>query len=183
MIKDALQFTVNRMNTYLKTRLGAQEDFVILSALSTPDGKLAIESGNKIVVTLANIEPEKVLQVNDYSKVSYTPSLSINLYILVSAYCPPTNYSDSLRMLSTAITFFQTYPVFSSQNEPDMAKSINKLTYDMIPQAFNDHSNLWSTIGVKYIPSVLYKIRMLTLTPDNYSPEWPSIMSAKKDGQ
>ena len=61
------------------------------------------------------------------------------------------------------MSFFQDYSVFDHQNNPDMPIGLEKLIVDVENIKIQDMNNLWSAIGTKYVPSVLYKIRTVAL--------------------
>ena len=65
------------------------------------------------------------------------------------------NYLESLRFLSAALEFFYERPVFS-------AAGVERLSVQMLNLTIQDLHNLWSISGGKYLPSALYKLRMVT---------------------
>ena len=69
-------------------------------------------------------------------------------------------------MLSAAISFFQYTSVFNHNNTPDLDSSVEKLVFEMINLNIQELSQLWGVHGGKYLPSVLYKTRMVTITED-----------------
>ena len=72
---------------------------------------------------------------------------------------------EALKYLSAVIGFFHAKPVFNSNNSPELGdKEIQKLIFDLYHQDSNAKNNLWSTLGAKYMPSIMYKVRLLTMT-------------------
>jgi hypothetical protein len=177
MISKVMTLMSNDLSQFLKNRFNLNEDPVVLSNITAIDGSVAIDGENKIVLTLVNIEQETSLPKNINStlgtvstSVFSSPSIFINLYILISAYFQNSNYNESLKLLSSSISFFQQKPTFNKQNTPGIGNSINMFTVEILNVGINEQSNLWGQLGGKYLPSVLYKLRMLTFN-GNYPVE------------
>ncbi len=60
------------------------------------------------------------------------------------------------------VAYFQSKNVFTRANTPGMDNRIGKLIVEMESPAANKLNNIWTTLGAKYIPSVVYKVRMLS---------------------
>lgn len=166
MIFEALNCVTEEMNNYFNARLKLSEDKVSLSAIVNQDGTLAINGENKLVITLINIENDTTaksveLGVSKGAGYNRAPQV-INLYMLVSAYFNSSNYAEALRFISFAIAFFQDKSVFTHQNTPGLDSQIDKLMFEIENASFDKMSNLWSSLGAKYMPSIIYKVRMLT---------------------
>lgn len=165
MIYEALSCLVDEINDYFRSRLKINEEKIVLSGLVNQDGTIAIQGENKIVVTLINIEKETSKTVSQKSLGGFSsssPPLNVNVYILFSAYFSGNNYPEALRFLSFIIAYFQNKGVFNKSNTPALDNRIEKLIFDMEDLNPDTLSNMWSTLGAKYMPSVLYKMRMLT---------------------
>ena len=126
MINHVLSAIRNELNDFIKikdpTNFG-DLDIVVLSNLVTQNGELAFttsdnnQSEHKIVITLVNVEEERILKEQNYFKksdddniISLNPEIKINLSILFTAYS--TSYDTSLRILSYLLGFFQMKNVF-----------------------------------------------------------------------
>lgn len=160
MIYEALTCLASEMNDYLKLKLSATEDKIVLSGLVNPDGSMAVQGENKVLLTLVNLEKETA--VKKPVVVNKAVDININLYVLFSAYFGSTNYPEALRFLSFVVGFLQQKNVFTRTNTPRLDKGIYKLVVEMETLTSERLNNLWGTLGAKYIPSVLYKVRMLT---------------------
>jgi hypothetical protein len=82
-----------------------------------------------------------------------------------------TSYDTSLQYLSLIIKFFQHKNVFTPQNTlPDNGltfdPSVEKVIVDMVSMNAEQVNHLWATLGGKYLPSVLYKMRTITIEDD-----------------
>ncbi|MFT3826055.1 MAG: DUF4255 domain-containing protein [Chitinophagaceae bacterium] len=175
MIWETLSFLAGKLNTAIKSRYNITHNMVQLAALPLQPGGI-IETDNKILLTLVNVEPDHIAQdLKPIGKQSFTPDLFVNLYILVSAYSTEENYDQALKILSGIVSFFQANPFFAAQNEPALGPYIEKLNIEMSKISLHDQSTLWTTLGSKYLPSALYKVRLLRFRNEQYSPEWPAI--------
>ena len=148
------------------------------------DHKEEIE--DKIVISLVNIDQDKVLRngptftrtTDENGKptiLHHNPTVYLNLYILFSAH--QSNYLDALRQLSTVIEFFQRQFVFSGNEIPQLQDgNIEKLIFDMYTMGFDQLNQLWGVLGGKYIPSIMYKVRVVPIQRSDEQPG-PAITS------
>jgi hypothetical protein len=161
MIQEALSCLVEEVNAYFRNKLKISEDKVLLSAIVNPDGTMAVREENKILITLINVEKETVVQ---NMPVPNTASpLNLNLYVLVSAYFGAANYPEALHFLSYMIGYLQQKNVFTRSNTPSMDSGIARIVFEMENITTEKLNNVWATLGAKYMPSVCYKMRMLTI--------------------
>jgi hypothetical protein len=185
MIYEALTCITEEINEFFRSKLKINEEKIVLSGLINQDGTVAIQGENKVIVTLINIEKEPAVKTAGGGgrtlSNSSTP-LSINVYVLFSAYFSSANYPESLRFLSFIIAFLQDKSVFSQSNTPRLDESIEKLTFEMESVGSEKLNNIWATLGAKYMPSVLYKVRMLTFDSLNVSEYRPIIAGASGSG-
>lgn len=182
MINEALTCLAKELNGYLKNKqmLGSEsEEKVLLSGLVNQSGQIAIKDENTIVITLVNIEEEPVSRtdslVSNRTAVNMPDPVCINLYILFSAYFSRSNYEESLKFLSLVVSFLQEKNVFTPSNTPGLDPKIDKLSVEMVNLSTEELNNLWATLGTKYIPSVFYKLRMLTFDSADLTFAKPSL--------
>ncbi|ASZ12268.1 DUF4255 domain-containing protein [Chitinophaga pendula] len=167
MIYETLSCITEEINNYFKRKLQINEDKVILSGIVNQDGSIAVQGENKIIATLINIERETVVQRPGTAAgrsfgTPVGPPASINLYVMFSAYFSSNNYAEALRFTSFIIAYFQSKPVFDTTNTPGLDTIIGKVIFEMESLAADKLNNVWTTLGAKYMPSVVYKVRMLT---------------------
>ncbi len=162
MINKALSGITQDLNEYLKKQLSLQEDKAILSSIVNQDGSVANHTQNKLVITLVNIEEDRVSKNMPPINPAINPHLSINmnLNMLVSANFGSDNYPESLSFLSQAISFFQDKPIFTRQNTPALDTSIEKMVMELQPTTYENMNNIWRMLGAHYMPCVLYKLRI-----------------------
>ncbi len=167
MIYESLTCLAEEMNIYFRSKLKITEDKVVVSAIVNQDGSVAIQGENKIAITLVNMTKDMGI------KRAYTTGAGVvanaakpvclNLFILLSCYFTAGNYAESLRFLSFVISFLQTKNVFDHTNTPQLDDAIDKLVFELESFEPDRLSNLWGTLGAKYMPSVLYRVRMIIL--------------------
>lgn len=181
MVDKALNFVLGELDGHLKAKFGSVQELVVLSNIVDQDGSVPTEAENKLILTLINTERESAAQSanafprspagTSFSHVN--PPLNLNLYLLVAAQF--SNYDQALLMLSSAIGFFQGKQVFTSQNTPTFPRELEKLTVEIVNVKLEELSHLWGAIGAKYVPSIIYKIRMLTIQEAWVTEEIPPI--------
>jgi hypothetical protein len=156
-----------RLNQHLKIRFELSEDIVVISNLVDHDGSVCAHINNRVVIFITNIEKETAMNLGgaipNTSSFTTAKPIFLNLYVMVSANFTGTNYNESLKFISSVIGFFQAHPVFNHQNSPDLDKKIDKIILDIENVQTQDLSNMWGMFGAKYVPSILYKVRMITI--------------------
>ncbi len=186
MIYEALTCITEEINEFFRSKLKINEEKIVLSAIIDQDGSVAIQGENKVVVTLVNIEKEATVKgmpgAGSRAMANGSTPLSINLYVLFSCYFSSTNYPEALRFLSFVIAFLQDKSVFSQSNTPRLDDSIEKLTFELESIGSEKLNNIWSTLGAKYMPSVVYKVRMLTYDSLNVREYRPVISGLTNSG-
>ena len=72
-------------------------------------------------------------------------------------------YGMSLQDLQNVIGVFQKKFVFDHVNTPTLNANIEKLILDMVSLNLQQLHEIWSVLGGRYFPSVVYRIRMVTI--------------------
>lgn len=130
-----------------------------------------------IIVSLVNIEQDTPLRNNPaYSRISDTsikrhnPYIVLNFYVLFTAYrSNDKNVQDQLNDITNIIAAFQKKNVFTAS---DLGLSSNgnlqteKVIFDLYSMTFEQLNHLWGVLGGKYLPSVLYKMRLVSVFVD-----------------
>lgn len=184
MISLAIRHLVTQLNQFLKRSLELSEDVVVLSNLLEQNGDAAPHVKNKIVIFLTNIErdvsPSRTpMRSNLGSRiVESSPPLYLNLYVMVVANFTGNHYAEGLKFISSAISYFQKQPVFDHQNSPDLDPRIEKLILDIENLKIQDLSNIWGQLNGKYLPSILYKVRMLSLDNEDVVSQIPVVTTS-----
>lgn len=174
MINETLKFISDEVNSYLSLKLGINTDprLVLGNVSKAMDNDVpGVNSlANRAILSLVNVEEDRVAKqqenfIKTDSGLTYkNPPTFINLYILFAV--NRTEYTDSLKWLAYIIQFFQYQNVFTPISHPALDEKIEKLIVDLYTLNFEQINHLWSTMGGKYIPSVLYKARQITINED-----------------
>jgi len=180
MIHSAISHIAAQLNQYLKRTFELNEDIVVLSNILEQDGNVAPHVNNKLVVCLVNIEKDPVpfrrpngAHVGaDRSIVNPSP-VYLNLYLLVAGHFG--SYPEALKFISNTVGFFQRCPLFDHQNTPDLDRRIDKLILDIENLNIQDLSNLWGILSGKYLPSILYKVRMVAFDSGDVRSQTPTV--------
>jgi Pvc16 N-terminal domain len=172
MIHESLKFLAEEVNKYLNLKVPnptPQARLVVSNISLAADTAATIipDPKDKIVLSLVNVEEDKVAkQQENYVKSDLTtvyknPPLYLNLYILFSM--NRNKYEDNLIFLGSIVQFFQHQNVFSPITHPGLDNRIQRLVVDLYNLNFEQTNHLWSVMGGKYFPSVMYKIRQVSL--------------------
>lgn len=169
MINQAISLLTTSLNQYLRRQFDLAEDVAIPSNIVEHDGAVVPHTNNKVLISLVNIEKQAIqgnlrhnAGASDGKSESSYPPVHLNLYLMFTANFSGTNYAEALKFLSQVVGFFQSNPVFNHDNAPDLDRRIEKLTMDIENLNMKDLSSLWTIISGKYMPSILYKVRMIT---------------------
>lgn len=170
MIDKGLEVIKGALEHYLKLlpELNLTSgDFIVLSHVVKPDGTLAAQN-NSLAITLVNVEEERTLKSQNTVSISpngnvsqVNPEIKLNLFVLVSANYQ--KYNTALQYLSAVVRCFQANNVFTKEKVPGMDPSIEKLIVELYTLNFEQQNHLWGTLGAKYIPSVLYRVRLIAI--------------------
>jgi len=163
MIYLALHHIAFELNQSLRRHSLSGEDIVVLANPVEADGKSDGIATNKVILFLAGLERDTLPMRSggDNQMLSYQAPTWLNVYLMVAANFTAPSYPDSLKYLSRVIAFFQAHPVFDRHSSPAMDEKIDKLILDMENLDRRELNNLWGMFGGKYMPSVLYRVRML----------------------
>jgi hypothetical protein len=165
MIDIALSFLAKSLDTYLKARSAVGD--AVVSRLVDGTGKWAIAE-NKLGVSLLNVEEERVLKTHlpettyvNGRHVVLEPPLKLNLSIAIAANFKA--HDEAWRHISLALTYFQAVSTFSPEKHPDLDPRIEQLNLELLSLSFEQLNQIWAFVGGKQLPSVFYKVRLLTL--------------------
>lgn len=169
MIDQVLNTVIGLINS----QIGSLEPEVVLGNLSLIDSysdDLNNSISDKVVFSVVNIQQESVLRNNPANRqvfdndglprgVSRHPGIYLNIYVLIGA--NKTEYSMGLQRISEILSFFQRQPIFTVAQIPTLPDfGLDKILFDLHSTTFEELNQLWGIMGGKYIPSVVYKMRM-----------------------
>lgn len=184
MIRTALEFIKKQLDAYIVEREQdtanySTDNVVAMQSVIAPDGNLTVSDINHITVMLAGLDEERregkrphYQPTDDKQFIKLNPPIELDLFLLFIAH--KKDYGTALRDLSSVISFFQANPVFDEEkfpslnsgvHEPDKKpwQLIERLSFTLHTLSFEQQNNLWAMLGSKYIPSVVYKMKMITV--------------------
>lgn len=157
MIKRILTYYAERLNEYLSALHHQPEGLAVVGLI----GNGSEERPNKMVVSLLNVERETAggisapVQRTQEGYARMSPPLLLNLNVMLAAVYDERRYAESLSVLSDTLKFVQSAPRF----EVDGAG----YTIEIVSISTQDMNNVWTLLGGQYYPSVVCKIRRLTI--------------------
>ena len=168
MIHEIVEAIEKELNLYLRIKFAIKEseDKVIVANIMEQDGSVAIKEEDKIVLSVVNIakdghrggSPAKIRGTN--------APVNISIYLLFAAYFKPDNYKEALRYISAVIGYFQKKGTIHPNETPSLPDYVGSLAVELLEPSFDELSNMWNAIGAKYVPSVLYRIRSISITDE-----------------
>ena len=174
MILSTLDAIAQEMSEYFRSSYSDKAPEVTISNLVNSEGKSAIdENTDQIVITLINIQEERNVSNGRTSNLSapyYT-----NLYLLFSSFAgKESKYTDSLRYISSVLSFFQHNHVLTHQNSK-LPSEISQLVFDFINHETQQVQCIWSMLGAKYSPSVIFRARLVPIQEQGTVGSFPRI--------
>lgn len=196
MIRTALEFIQAQLDSYMADREQDSAQYALgnvvdLQSIVLPNGNMNINDTTHVTVMLVGLEEERregkrpyFRPTDDKQFLKLQPPVELDLLLLFIAH--NSNYETSLRDLSDVIAFFQANPVFDEQKypalnaavvEPDKKpwQLIERLSFSLCNLSFEQQNNLWAMLGSKYIPSVVYKMKMLTVFETRSNEKTPAV--------
>jgi hypothetical protein len=149
---------------FLLRRYDKQDIKTVLGPMLDASGNVPKENKNKVILSITNFTQEKNSQyvpripsaAEDINPQNIALSYTIN--VLVTA--GHDDYLTSLDILSTAHYFFQAKSLFTPPNSPGLPAHIQKVSIEAITLNYQEMESLWTMLGLRYMPSVLYKVRI-----------------------
>lgn len=166
MLYKALSFLTSELNDYFSRTYQLTEDRAVLSGHVSPDGTPVTDIVNKVSVSLVNLAPEATVrnlppERAGKGELRLGPAIKLNLWVLFAASF--SEYDEALKFLDSTLLFFQSRPVFTAQNSPRLDRDFDRLVLELETMTYHELSNLWGIVGSKYVPSVVYKVRLVTI--------------------
>ncbi|MCE9672064.1 DUF4255 domain-containing protein [Myxococcus stipitatus] len=166
------------------------EPWVVLSNLEDNQGNPATTARNAVVMFLANLQHETIISTYNrnvpVSPDAYgiiAPPLYIDLYVLFYANFMDQAYPVALETISLVISYFQQTPWFTQQTLPGLDPDIDKLTFEFTNLDLLGLNHLMGLAGVKYLPSVLYKVRMIPYRGSAQQAQVPAAKGVETPGE
>ncbi|KAA3624885.1 MAG: DUF4255 domain-containing protein [Bacteroidetes bacterium] len=162
MIDFTVSFIANQLTEYLEKYSNNVD--VEGGNIAEIDGGI----GEKVIITLVNIEEEHTLTNQKYTKkinnqlIKKEPPITLNLYFLISF--GVKNYQNKLFQMTKTLEFFQINKLFTPNSHPDLkAQGIEKLVFKLFTMDMEQLNDLWGMLGGKFYPSLFYKVRLVEI--------------------
>jgi len=189
MIGQFINFLKDDINSFISSKKGVEDNFVVFANLNNVIESTQ-NSDNKIVITIVNIEEEKLIQspdnyIKSKTEVKYkNPPVWLNFICLFTFYTRSIENYDGIDMLANVVQYFQSRP------------RINKITavvpanfpvlYDdfraeFVSLNYEQTNYLWGLFGGKYHPSVVYKFKTIPIDNLDITPGGPPILNTQVD--
>lgn len=160
MINHILTYYKNKLKENLEKEFNYPEGIVMIAPIGKEQEN---DSPDKLVISLLSLERETTRGIipgrRPIAPGNYgigTPPLHLNLNIIIAAVFNDKRYTESLAVLSSALLFIQSNPVL-------ILPGGLQYTIEVVSPSIQDLSNIWTCLGGHYYPSVVCKIRHLTL--------------------
>lgn len=169
MLDQVLSAIVKLLNDHIANA----EPEVLLGNLALMDSSQQGAGTNitdRVIMSVINIQEESTLRNNPANKqiydtaglprgVSRNPGIYLNVFLLIGA--NKEQYSTGLQRISQVISFFQSNSIFTETHIPGLSNfGLDKILLDLYSASFEELNQLWGIMGGKYIPSVVYKMRL-----------------------
>ncbi|CAM1367301.1 conserved hypothetical protein [Tenacibaculum sediminilitoris] len=189
MIFKSLHFTSNMLNQFLKNKFGLSDNVVVTNKIVDQNGTVPIENQNKVIITLIHVNQETVKpyynknrQVNNGSYANKSLEERYNLYILISPNFE--DYNEVLKFLNASIQFFQINTALDAHTSSNIPKGISRLEFEFEKgDGYQQMHNLWSALGAKYQPSVIYKMKLISISSEEIKGFIPEIIATSNTSE
>lgn len=172
MIDRALRLLADRLNGHLKGLYNLPDDLVAISPLTDAEGKPADQARNRLVLFVTNVTHDAMPRAGQRQGVSLSGSMRkeqpihLDIYVMLAAAFEPETYAEGLKLLSSAVSYFQGHPRMTPQTHPEMPQGLAQLTLEISNLGNDALGQLWGTLGGRYVPSVQYKMRSVLIDSD-----------------
>jgi len=85
----------------------------------------------------------------------------VNVHLMFMANFAGRSYGTGLEAISNVIACFQQTPWLTRANAPDLGPEVDKVTLEMESPGAVEVNYVMGMMGLRYLPSVFYKLRML----------------------
>jgi hypothetical protein len=165
MIDEAIEYVRREM----RDTLGAGDDEVLIGNIH------GLKEGNArgVYISLVNVQEEPALKntphfVRHQNVTRYQqPPVFLNLYLLIAF--DFGDYGTSLMRMSGTVELFQAKPLHSAANDTPtnpFPAALEQLAFEYHNVNFEQLNHLWGVLGGTYLPSILYKVRIIRIQRD-----------------
>lgn len=166
MIHTALNILKEKLNEYFRI-VGSSDEETVQFIDSNANDPVSF-TNDKVTPFLINVSEDRKFRnpdqysgvIRDGIRTQMNPEIRIELLVLfVSKF---KLYNEALKFLSYVIKFFQANRIFTPKNAPALSdENIEKLIVELISIPLEEQNQVWHSLSTSYLPSVLYRIRLL----------------------
>ena len=179
MINQGLQFIATELTDFLNRNMpDSHRGPVVVNSIrdqlkNNRDPNPDIQKAS-VVICVVNVEEDNLsrsgsIGISHLNRQPAQAALHMNVYCLVAI--TEENYSLSLTFLSTVIAFFRRNAVFDMHSSPVHRVGLKKIVTDAVNLNTEQIYQVWQTMGMSYMPSVLYRFRLTgEFSPQETSP-------------
>jgi hypothetical protein len=168
-----------RLDDYLRAQLAEPGDDPVADKVVFLDGDkmdpISFLEG-AVSELVINIEEERQLRPADpYAGLQNgqlqrkQPDLRLVLHILFVARFK--QYDIAWEHLAKVIEYLQTNRTFERDGYPDLPAGVDKLTFELMTQSFTEQNDVWNALRTTYLPSALYRVRLIVLQDVKPAPQ------------
>ncbi|WP_297338276.1 DUF4255 domain-containing protein [Algoriphagus sp.] len=184
MIDTLMAHIRELLNQNFKNQYGITDNKVVVSSLLDNSGSIPVELEDRIVCFLLSVEEETALK-NKSSRqmgsgsgfLDKSSPLFLNIHLVFCANFKSKNYLEGLNYISQILSFFQHQRVMSAGAIPGISKRVEKVTFELCNLSYDNISQVWSAIGSKLLPSVIYKVGLVVFDETPVKGITPAISS------
>lgn len=165
MIDHALACITKELDDYLQVKADTGPGQVVLDRLVDDNGRWAIPD-DSVGVMLVNVQLDRASRPAPSAgplalagPAETEPALNLNLSVLVTA--QSRDYHAALTHLSHVLAFFNAHPLFARSRYPALGPGVESVEVSHEPLDFEQLHHIWSFVGGRQVPSVLYRVRVL----------------------
>lgn len=153
--------TLNTIKTFLRDKFKGIGDNECTVEIGPIEKEGQVEKN--LLITLVRAEEEtSVKKQTAFHRISETsgyyanPDVCLNLYILISSHA---SYDIALRQINNTIYFLNSI----YRDDDSISDEMKALSIELQSPTAEQWNSMWQTLGGKVVPSVLYKVRMITI--------------------
>lgn len=187
MIDLAMSVVCADLNAFFRRRKGDTRDRVVVSGFSDPQSGSSAEAEDGIFFLLTRIAEET--NVGPMPSAGGPPGLiprvraPIHLNLDVMFASMYRHFETGLQVLSEIIAYLQAKPNYTHANTPGMNAALGTMAFKMISLDYAQQSYLWGSLGAKYVPSVVYSLRLITVGQEQIGALEPAVTERSVNGQ
>lgn len=176
MIGNILENIVKELNDFIdeSVEFRSGKKNVVLARPTNNKGEVSIPE-NCISMSVININEDTSMRspmlkrrVEGDKVYTQKPGISLDLKLIFIANFP-NDYANELNFITKVIEFFQKKDTFTTANTPSLKKQeryMEKLVFKLSVVGLEDQHNIWNSLGIKYMPSVIFNVGKVLVQDD-----------------